>query len=164
MKYIFLDFDGVINSNIYFDTPTFKEQTAGQSWAEIMLISIHTHMDPEAIKLLNSLVELSKAKVIVSSTWRLRYSIDELNEMLRGRGATFELIGATPSLDSGWGGTVPRGFEIESYINSLDESPESFVILDDINNMAHLTEFLVLTDEDCGLTKSDVDKALEILG
>src|SRR5689334_7658984 len=113
MKLIFLDFDGVLNSNDYFDSTFFKQETNGLSWEEIMLIAHYTHIDPVAVKILNQLVEISGAQVIVSSTWRLKYTVEELNSMLKDRGATFQIVGATPKITeyiTGWGSfTVPRG-------------------------------------------------------
>ena len=169
MKIIFLDFDGVLNSDIYFNSSSFKTETQGMSHAEIMLVAHHVHIDPIAVQRMNRLVEQSGAQVVVSSTWRIEYDIVELNTMLKGRGATFEIVGATPRyhdyIEVGWGRVAtPRGHEIQGYIDSLTEVPESFVILDDIDNMAHLKESLILTDEEFGLTDRDVEKALKILG
>jgi hypothetical protein len=169
MKIIFLDFDGVLNSDIYFNSSVFKTETRGMSQEEIMLVAHRTHIDPIALQLLNKLVETSGATVVVSSSWRIGYTVEELNVMLKGCGATFEIVAATPRypdyIEIGWGRVpTPRGDEIQGYLNSLNEKPESFVILDDIDNMAHLKEFLVLTDGEFGLTSRDVEKALKILG
>lgn len=169
MKLIFLDFDGVLNSDIYFNSEVFKKDTKGMSSAEIMLLSHHTHVDPAALQILNQLVEKSGAKVVVSSTWRIMYSINDLNFILKSRGATFEIIAATPKysdyVDTKIYGRIPtpRGNEIQGYLNSLDEEPESFVILDDVNNMAHLTKFLILTNNYYGLTVKNLEEALTIL-
>lgn len=137
-------------------------------WEEIMLIAHHTHIDPAAVQILNQLVEKSQSLVVVSSSWRIMYSVDELNSMLKDRGAIFNIIAATPKYPeytSGWGGhsIAPRGVEIQAYLDSLDEQPESFVILDDVNNMLYLTKYLVLTDDYHGLTEKDVVEALRIL-
>lgn len=163
IKIIFLDFDGVLNSDIYFNSKVFKESTKEMSSEEIMLLSHHTHIDPSAIQILNQLVEKSGAQVVVSSTWRIMYSVEELNAILKSRGATFEIIAATPRYPDCRVATL-RGDEIQGYLDSLNEAPESFVILDDINNMAHLTKFLVLTNDYYGLTIKDMEMALKILG
>ncbi len=165
MNLIFLDFDGVMNSDKYFAGPIFKNETKDMDWDEIMLIAHHTHLDRDAIQLVNQLVVRSGASVVVSSTWRQHYSIDELNKMLADRGATFNIIAATPVHRSylGWGlqHTI-RGHEIQDYLDGVLE-PVQFVILDDIDNMDHLSNHLVLTDESIGLTSEDVEKALQIL-
>lgn len=166
MKLIFLDFDGVMNSERYFNNSVFLTETKGMDWDEIMLIAHHTHLDRDAIQLINQLVDRSGASVVVSSTWRQHYSIDELNQMLKDRGATFTIIAATPVHRShyiGWGmSNVIRGKEIQEYLDETVQ-PVQFVILDDINNMAHLSDHLVLTDEDVGITQEDIEKALKIL-
>jgi HAD domain in Swiss Army Knife RNA repair proteins len=166
MKLIFLDFDGVMNSERYFDSITFQTETKGMDWDEIMLIAHHTHLDRDAIQLINQLVDRSEASVIVSSTWRQHYTIDELNKMLKNRGATFNIIAPTPVHRSGyvsWGmSNVIRGKEIQEYLDEI-EKPVQFVILDDIDNMTHLSDHLVLTNEDVGITQEDIEKALKIL-
>ena len=133
-----------------------------------MLTAHHTHIDPKALLLLNQLVKLSGAKVICSSTWRNHYTIHELNAMIKDRGATFEIVGMTPNYPNYgglWnGGDSPRGVDIQEYLDSWDEKPESFVIIDDISNMIHLTKFLVKTDDHVGFTEEDIKLALTILG
>ncbi len=159
MKFIFLDFDGVLNSKDFLDD---KEHYSHPSHAE------GTHINPFNVQLINELVSKTGAEVVVSSTWRLSYSIDKLNEMLKSKGATFKIIGKTPDLSkvsSGWGGYASRGNEIQDYLDSLDLSPESFIIIDDIDNMAHLSHRLVLTDyDDNGFNEKDLKKALEMFG
>jgi len=166
-KIIFLDIDGVLNSDIYFNSPAFKEESKGMSWEEIMLIAHHTHLDPVAIHIFNQLVNRSKAEVVLSSTWRLKYSIEALNNMLKDRGATFQINAVTPKHPEyiGWSSfPIPRGIEIQAYLNSLDQKPESFVILDDVDNMVHLINYLILVDDYYGLTTENVEMALNILG
>lgn len=155
-----------MNSDEYFDSLEFKNETKGMSWAKIMLVAHHTHLDPKLIQLVNQLVERSQADVVVSSTWRSKYSVEELNSMLTNRGATFKIIAATPtnlSFKWGDGGFVSRGLEIQTYLNSLNKKPDSFVIIDDIDEMEHLSKYLVLTDDSYGITQEDVESALIML-
>lgn len=163
MKIIFLDIDGVFNSSEYDRSERYLLETAGMSDAQIMLIAHHTHLDPEAIKVFNELVEKSGAEVVLSSTWRARYSVDEMNEMLKERGATFKISAATPVLFGKLSGRIPRGKEIAHYLKMLEKQPESFVILDDHNDMLHLKPNLVQTNVKYGITKQDVEEALKIL-
>ena len=161
MKYIFLDIDGVFNSTDYCNSIEYLTETSGMSDAQIMLIAHHTHLDPKAIELFDQLVERSGATVILSSTWRVRYSVDEMNEMLKGRGAKFQLADRTPVLFGKLSSRIPRGKEIAEFLKK--NKPESFVILDDHDDMLHLKPQLIQTNPRHGLTPDDVEKALKIL-
>lgn len=163
MKIIFLDIDGVLNSGAYVTSDYYKEATAGMSDAEIMLIAHHLHLDPLAIEILNDLVKRSGAEVVLSSTWRAKYSVDEMNEMMKGRGANFKISAATPILFGKLSARIPRGKEINHYLKLLETQPEAFVIIDDHDDMLNLKSNLIQTNVKFGLTKDDVEKALKIL-
>lgn len=163
MKYIFLDIDGVFNSTDYCNSIEYLTETSGMSDAEIMLIAHYTHLDPKAIKLFDDLVERSGATVILSSTWRVRYSVDEMNKMLQERGAKFQIVESTPVLFGKLSSRIPRGKEIAAFLKQLKKQPESFVILDDHDDMLHLKPQLIQTNPRHGLTQDDVEKALKIL-
>lgn len=167
MKYIFLDIDGVLNSDLYMSSATYLAEVTAlglePKGTEVVNKAHHLHLDPAAIKLLNSLVEKSGAKVIISSTWRKKYSLSELRTMLQGRGATFEIHGVTPAKMS-W---RPRGLDISAFLynaNKTDGVPEAFVILDDVDEFSKFQDQFVQTSENTGLTQKEVGRALKILG
>jgi HAD domain in Swiss Army Knife RNA repair proteins len=164
MKYIFLDFDGVLNSTHFMRSAHFLESTAGLTDPELYLLQYGYMLDPEPIKLVNDLVEKTGAKVVASTSHRIRYSLEELDAMLAKRGATFQFSGKTPRLlPKKFSQCIDRGDEIQAFLDELSEKPEAFVILDDLNNMVHLTPYLVLTSDMVGLTTEDAEKALKIL-
>lgn len=163
MKIIFLDIDGVLNSADYGNSEFYLISTAGLSDAEIMLTHHHHHLDPKAIQILNDLVKRSGAEVVLSSTWRGRYTPEEMTVMLKDRGAEFEIKASTPKLFGKISERIPRGKEIAAYLRGLEETVESFVILDDHDDMLQLKKFLVHTTMKHGLTQDDVEKALKIL-
>jgi hypothetical protein len=163
MKIIFLDIDNVLNSDVYTESEMYKQATAGMSDAKIMLVAHHLHLDPDALKLINDLVNRSGAEVVLSSTWRTKYSPAEVTKMMQGRGATFTVTASTPDLTRGrMSRYVSRGAEISAYLRGYDVKPE-YVILDDRYDMDHHKEHLVQTEMKYGLTKEHVEKALEIL-
>lgn len=163
-KFIFLDIDGVCNSNKYFSSPAYAEESSGKSDALIMLVNHYLHLDPAALKLVNQLVDKSGAEVVVSSTWKSKYSEEEFNKMFADRGATFKVVGRTPHVyGRKFSEDVPRGLEIQAYLDGLSEKPEAFVILDDRSDMKHLVKYLIQTKYEDGLTRLHVDKALRIL-
>lgn len=167
MKLIFLDFDGVLNSQKFMRSQFFKDSIQGLSDAELYLLKYEYMLDPEAIKLVNDLVDRSGAQVVASTSHRTRYTIDEMNTMLKNRGATFEIQAKTPrGMPKKFSLSVDRGDEIQEYLSLLKavgETVESFVILDDFNNMGHLSDHLILTRDRVGLTSENVEDALKIL-
>jgi histidinol phosphatase-like enzyme len=164
MKYIFLDIDGVLNSTEYWESEERRKESEGMSDAQIMLIAHWIHLDPKALKLVNDLVDRSGAKVILSSTWRAKYSHEEITKMMQDRGATFEVIDSTPQLFGKVNSPrIPRGKEIGAYLDHLRFKPESFVIIDDHDDMLGLKDSLVKTNAKYGITGLDVEFALKIL-
>lgn len=163
MKIIFLDIDGVFNSSKYDKSDYYKQATAGMSDAEVMLTAHHLHLDPEAVAIFNDLVTRSGATVVLSSTWRTKYTAIEMTEMFKGRGGTFEVSDVTPVVYGKFSERIPRGKEIAKYLKDLPKQPESFVIIDDWEDMIHLKPFYVQTDYRVGLTQEDAERALKIL-
>lgn len=159
MKIVFLDFDGVLNH-------------AGMLMGRTALWKDEDEFDPHNVGCLNHLLEVSGAKIVVSSSWRKIMKYEELVALLARVGVRGEVIGKTPHYvknmgiygthEGHGGGWSPRGAEIQEW---LDEHPEvtHFVILDDSDDMLHLTPKLVLTSFEVGLLKEDVEKALLIL-
>lgn len=123
----------------------------------------YRHGHPSCVSWLNTITDQTHAVIVVSSTWR---ADPEIANILARWGVRAEVIGATPFLDerteSGLWRPKPRGEEIQAW---LDANPgkRQFVILDDDNDMAHLTPCLVRTDSRAGLTAADAKRAIELL-
>lgn len=92
MKIIFLDFDGVLNSEVWmksrFDIIDNNDIDSQYPFYEI---------DPNAIKNLNRIIEETGAKVVVSSTWRHGRTPEELSRILEFHNFKGEIIDTTPS-------------------------------------------------------------------
>lgn len=111
MKVIFLDVDGVLNSDEYIDRAK-KQEIQG----------IERHIDVEKIKLLKKAIDETGAKVVLSSSWRFTKNEQYLKKLLEKYG--IYLVGATPLIQ------CERGLEIKQWI--LDnQNVEDFIILDD---------------------------------
>lgn len=154
MRVIFLDFDGVMNSigsMIYNNRLNLLGLTTTPT---------HESFDPVASSNLQYILEeLPDVQVVVSSTWR-KYKnlaalqkIFEINNILADR-----MIGTTPVTEEGY-----RGKEIESY---LKDHPEitNFVIIDDDSDMQPYMHMLVQTNASNGLTFTDAERVMELLG
>lgn len=152
-RYLFLDFDGVLNSNGWVT----RRRAAG-----LPFTGTSRAIDADAVACLERIVQATGARVVISSTWRELFPFAELVAILRGHGFTGEVVGKTPRLDTLVAGTV-RGHEIAAWLDCQPEWPAGFVILDDGDDMAHLLPWLVQTDPTIGLVPRDVDRAVEVL-
>lgn len=118
-------------------------------------------MRRECIERLNKIVQVADPLVVATTTWRERFAIEKLEGFLKLGGYTGVVDGATPVLGSRQ--SVARGLEIHQWLLEHDiRSP--FCILDDDNDMVHLSHRLVQTKTDIGLTDADVRRALVLLG
>ena len=150
MNIIFLDVDGVLNSinkliEVYKET---QKPHSGYSYP----------FDERCLRNLQTLVEKTNSKLVVTSTWRKHRKGKEtlLNE-LRKYGLDKEVIGYTPVLLDG-----KRGKEIKEYLSTLEHRPK-FVILDDDVDMEELMPFLIKINMQTGLTYEDVQNAIKKL-
>ena len=114
---------------------------------------------PACVAALNRILATTKARVVVSSCWRIGRNLPELRELLRDWGVKATVIGRTPNL-----GTT-RGSEIAAWLKEFEQSRDvaAIVILDDDADMDGLSKFLVKTKFEPGLTEADADRAIAIL-
>ena len=110
MKVIFLDIDGVLNSDEYFD------KIEGLNIEEI-----EKQIDVEKIKLLKRAVEETGSNVVLSSSWRYTRNAQYLKQLLLEYGI---LADSTPFMKN------KRGEEIKGWLEEHKDT-EDFVILDD---------------------------------
>lgn len=148
-KYIFLDFDGVIN------TPKGK-------------------FDKNAVTNLRRLLERTDAKVVISSTWRLQ-GMEYIQQLWQEHHMQGEVIGLTPSCNSTnfsnvdgqeeWQGLHGcKGLEIAEWLRLNAKEPYQYIILDDEEDfLFSQREHLVKVEGSKGLDKADVRVAIQIL-
>jgi hypothetical protein len=144
---LFLDFDGVIT-------------TLESKW----------EICPEKIKLLNKIVEQTDCRIVVSSTWRLNKTVEELQELLDGKGFTGRVIGKTPSLPYIKFEDSPiqfcRGEEIKYFLQKMTErgNIKSYCIVDDDQDFLYTQRNnFVNTDSFKGISEQDIEKVINIL-
>ena len=148
-KYIFLDFDGVIN------TPKGK-------------------FAKKAVANLLHLLERSDAKIIISSTWRLQ-GMEYIQQLWQEHHMQGEVIGLTPSCNSTnfsnvdgqeeWQGLHGcKGLEIAEWLRLNAKEPYRYIILDDEEDfLFSQREHLVKVEGSKGLDKADVRVGIQIL-
>lgn len=110
MKVIFLDIDGVLNSDEYLDK-------VKNSYIQ----GIERDIDVGKVKLLKRAIDETGARVVLSSSWRYTRNARYLKELL----ANYEIrVDSTPYIQD------IRGLEIKKWL-SENQGVEDFIILDD---------------------------------
>lgn len=161
-KVVFLDIDGVLNSNFWNETHT-KELSAGSL------------IDDEKIGLLAELIRRTDAQIILHSGWRfwfdsagqpLRAEAEKLVELLADAGLM--IAGFTPDLTTEEirrtkKFSLVKADEILAWLRAHPDV-NGWVVLDDLDlHHARIAQHQVKTDPAVGLTLEDVAKAEEIL-
>jgi len=168
VRVIFLDIDGVLNSEAYALKLEEKHRLLGHTTCDCF--QLYTHIDPEAVARLNRLVVETSAKIVISSTWRKRFDPLEMQSMLREHGLVADVIGATtdghkdPEMVEVHGHLerIYRGHEIDLWLRNHPEV-ERFVILDDDSDMVMHKNRLVQTDCEEGLLDDHVELAIRVM-
>lgn len=153
MNIVFLDIDGVLNSDVYY---TMKSNVNKEfPFSEI---------DPRNIFLLNKILERTGAGIVISSNRRLEYTKDVISDCFKKLGFIGEIIGYTPDLCS-YNKFMVRGNEILKWMT--DECPvnlTNYVIIDDESEILYeQKDNFVKVDNAIGLCNTDVLKSIKIL-
>lgn len=155
MKIIFLDIDGVLNSEKFsiwiHEHPEFCEN-GGHFW-----------IDPEKVEMVINLCEETGAKIVISSSWRswsLRATLEDFSTYRDLSKLNPYIVGVTPRFINFK--FMSRGYEIQDYLNS--HSVTNYCIIDDDTDMLEeQQENFVRTDCQVGLTVEDCQKVINIL-
>lgn len=147
-RFIFLDIDGVLNNR-------HTRVRTGEGWCFV---------DDFLVRRVREIVDATGALIVLSSTWRDEWNredeslngpdFNELREKFREFGMDF--------FDrTGEWQTRGRGWEILEWLNGREV--DSFVILDDWDDMGPISDHLIWTNPTYGLTEEQVQEAIEIL-
>jgi len=158
-KYIFLDFDGVLNTGNYYRYLQMNGKSTTDKYGVLF--------DTSCVNLINNVIDTTKAKIIVISSWRFFWSIGQLKEMWTNRGLNGELQDITPTnLILSPKEVHTKGIEIRTWFNSknLEQQHTSYVIIDDENLFLDSQQsHLILTRPDTGITKEIAEQIVKIL-
>ena len=174
MKVLFLDIDGVLNSENWF---AYRIYCVKNNMVNILMNFVDTDdrnikhkltmLDDRAIANLNRIIEETGCKVVLSSSWRSSIESENIftRNLLKLKGFKYEFYDVTPRL---WFSdfSIRRGEEIKFWLDKESEKHEieSFVILDDDSDMLpeQMNNFIHV-DGQVGLTDRDVLTAIKIL-
>lgn len=159
MKLVFLDIDGVLNSDAWF------ARSPPRDWGL-------DHLDPEAVARVDWLASNTAARIVISSTWRLVYPLDEIRAMLAAKGLRAPIVDRTPEIPAEFAEGRIRAQEIENWLHAQGLRArrgeggvvESFVILDDLEDFGHLERYCVRTKFATGLLDEHAVHAAAMLG
>ena len=154
MKIIFLDIDGVLNSETY---DASRKDDCGDGY-----------IDLSRVKLLADIINATDAKIVLISSLRLDWDKNPdlcgkdgkyINQCLAKYGLS--IMDKTPFFSL----FTERRKEILSWISNHRSEVEGFVIIDDMNyGWGELSDRVINTDpQGYGLEEEHVEKALELL-
>ena len=133
---IFLDIDGVLNSEIFYGERHLRFESGEISRDD----ENHSknNIDTKVIGYLNSLCQQIDAVVVISSTWRSGETVESMQNIFNEVGATFKIISLTPYTG------YERGTEISKWLKD-NIKPETYgchsfdfknyIIIDDDEDM-----------------------------
>lgn len=146
MKVIFVDVDGVLNSDDFIDSVKGKQD-----------------IDIKTVLLLKRAIEETGAKIVMDTSFRYTQSFLKVQEMLLQNGIMFD---KTPFIDN------ERGKEIKQYL-SEHRKIEDYILLDDVvfsdfdNEL--LSHLIKMDDTNTrgignGLQKKDIEEIIRRFG
>jgi len=125
IRVLFLDIDGVVNSEEWFDE---QHEKRGTQWGK--RFHKKDHIDPYKAHLVRHIVESTDCKVVLSSTWRL---FPDDRDLVRKK--VVEFMDVTPRMPRlGGAESMERGYEIKAWLNDHPHV-ERYAILDDDSDM-----------------------------
>jgi hypothetical protein len=151
---VFLDIDGCLRHEDFFKN-NILEQTADHTDGLLKF-------DKRSMKNLNHIIQKTGAKVVISSSWRFGWQLEELQRLFNYNGFCGEIIGTTPIYLESYTHQISRGKEISDWLNK--NPVENYCIIDDCNDMLEeqISHF-VFVDDKHGITEEDAEKAIQIL-
>jgi hypothetical protein len=145
-KILFLDIDGVLNSEIYYKSISHLENGGSR-------------FDPKSVELIKKLVDEFSLRIVISSTWRYG-ATDRLMHELKDS----KLIGYlyhewfTPVIHP-----AHRGTEIKLWLELHPEVIDYIIIDDDENILEEQIKRFVKTDLHEGMTEEHFNRVRAIL-
>lgn len=161
-KVIFLDFDGVMNTERYIAERRRNGFPVSDRYGYLF--------DPEAVENLRRIIDATGAAVVISSSWRLEGE-ERMEAMWHERALPGQLIGVTgqsphANFPMSAGGTAgaAKGEEIRSWMKEHASKPNRYVIFDDEADIRpEQRPHFIQTDPHIGITRADAERAIQIL-
>lgn len=144
VKFIFLDFDGVLNTEQY----RAEQAVAGKEMAD----SFGPLFRPQSVRRLGQIIERTNAQIVVSSSWSKIYNLDEIRQLWASRGLPGKIyrdLADHPEAKS-------RGEAIAQFMAHSGDTP--YIILDDEDDfLPKQRENFIMVNPVTGISKNDVE-------
>jgi hypothetical protein len=153
MKIIFLDFDGVMDTEYYDSLLIDNGKPICDSYGIIF--------DPFCVECLKHIIDKTDARIVVSSSWKVVMTYDEILAMWKDRHLPGIVTGVTPTLSD----ELCRGDEIDAWIR-LNNFDGKYVIMDDFdadNFKEHQLQHLIVVNPYFGIDDLIAERAISIL-
>lgn len=149
-KILFLDFDGVLNTEHYQGLLQYQ----GKPWQD----EYGAFFDPKAVKQLKRIIDATDADIVVESSWKY-LGLDAMKELWEVRNLPGTIIDITPSLLG-----KNKGIEIASWLSKYAKQDIRYVIIDDeyVILDSQLPHF-ILTNPYEGITEEQANRAISML-
>lgn len=147
---IFLDFDGVLNTEQYQARLAVDGKPNKDAWGPLF--------DPCSVENLRKIIESTGAEIVISSSWRYIHRLGSLRMMWEVRELPGEILDILPCGAS----YISRGEDIDCWLNQHGQT--DYVIIDDLNDFyqTQLDRFVEINPI-VGITEADATRAIEIL-
>ena len=149
-KILFIDFDGVLNTEHYQGLLQYQ----GKPWQD----EYGAFFDPKAVKQLKRIIDATDADIVVESSWKY-LGLDAMKELWEVRNLPGTIIDITPSLLG-----KNKGVEIASWLSKYAKQDIRYVIIDDeyVILDSQLPHF-ILTNPYEGITEEQANRAISML-
>lgn len=146
MKLIFADIDGPLAT----DECGKREDT---KWGSIY------RMNPKCVDVLNDILKETDAELVISSDWRLYWSLEEMGEIFEWNGIIKKPVGMISNKNvSMFDLEINRIHQIRIYLD--EHKPEKWVAFDDLNLKSKKVPNFVLCDSIDGLCGENVKESI----
>jgi hypothetical protein len=164
-KYLFLDFDGVLNSEFYQDLLMSQGEPCRDKHGPFF--------DPLAVEQLKRVVDSTHADIVIESSWKY-LGLEAMQDMWTDRRLPGRMIDITPSIVSAsWSSDIKsfgldvrqsKGIEIDFWLFENTLADARYVIIDDeyVILDSQLPHF-ILTNPFDGLTELAAERAIALL-
>ena len=165
-KIIFLDFDGVLNTEHYQGLLQYQ----GKPWQD----EYGAFFDPNAVKQLKRIIDATGADIVIESSWKY-LGLDAMKELWKVRNLPGKIIDITPTsisdeyllnadlddLDTSI--LHCKGMEIASWLSEQGEDIRCVIIDDEYVILDSQLPHFILTNPYEGITEEQANKAISIL-
>jgi hypothetical protein len=141
MKVLFLDIDGVLNSSHFLE-----DLKSGQD-----------AICPDMVAQINKVTDATSCKIVISSTWRLYWDLEDLIQILRKYGLTGDVIDKTPDWRSG------RDDEILAWLTKHPGVSRFAVVDDSAKDLVKVKDNFVHTSFVHGIQSHHADALIALL-